>query len=139
MTDQDNVQLIRKLYDAFGRGDIQTILDNVAPGAGWNNYGPESVPYFGSRKGHAQIVEFFQAIGATTTGGRVDAESFIASGGKVVALGRYSATVRSNGLKIDTPIAHIFTIQDGKITAWEGFSDTAHVAAAHAAAAGAAG
>ena len=48
MNEQDNIGLIRKIYAAFGTGDVQTILDSVADGADWINHGPVTVPYAGS-------------------------------------------------------------------------------------------
>ena len=51
----------------------------------------------------------------------------------VVTVGRYRASVRDTGKQIDTPIVHVFTIRDGKIADWEGFSNSEHVAEAHAA------
>jgi ketosteroid isomerase-like protein len=131
MNDQDNIGLIRKIYAAFGAGDVQAILDSVADGADWINHGPVTVPYAGSRSGKTQILEFFQAIADSTTGGKVIAGNFIAQGDTVVALGSYKATVRNTGAEIDTPVAHIFTVRDGKVVRWEGFSDSALVAAAH--------
>ena len=59
------------------------------------------------------------------------ADRFIAQGDNVISLGRYTATVRSTGAKIDTPLVHIFTVRNGKVTSWIGFSDSAVVAAAH--------
>jgi ketosteroid isomerase-like protein len=131
MNEQANIDLIRKVYAAFAAGDAPTILANVADDAPWINYGPPSVPYAGSRAGKAQIVEFFQAIANSTTGGVVEADDFVAQGDKVVATGRYRATVRNTGIEIDTPIAHVFTVRNGKIVKWEGYSDTAQVADAH--------
>jgi hypothetical protein len=131
MDDQDNIGLTRKIYAAFGTGDVQTILESVADDADWINHGPVTVPYAGSRSGKTQILEFFQAIADSTTGGTVIADNFIAQGDTVVALGSYKATVRSTGAKIDTPIAHFFTVRHRKVVRWEGFSDSALVAAAH--------
>ena len=131
MNDTDNIGLIRKIYTAFGAGDVQTILDAVTDNTTWVNYGPPSVPYAGSRSGKTQIREFFQAIADSTTGGKVVAENFLAQGDVVVATGRYMATVRNTGADIDTPIAHFFTVRNGKVVKWEGYSDSAQVADAH--------
>lgn len=131
MAEQENVVLIGRIYSAFSAGDIQTILENVSGNATWVNYGPETVPYAGDFTG--RIKEFFQAIGKSTTNGKVSPEKFIAQGDHVVALARYSATVRETGAHIDTPIAHIFTVSGGKVNSWTGFSDSAAVAAAHTA------
>ncbi len=131
MSDQENIALIRRMYQAFGAGDIQTILDSVESKAEWTNHGPATIPYAGSWAGHARIREFFKAIADSTTGGEVIPESIVATGDTVVATGRYRATVRDTGAQIDTPVAHLFTIRDGKVVKWVGFSDTARVAEAH--------
>ena len=131
MNEQDNIELIGKIYKAFTAGDAATILASVGDQTSWINYGPATVPYAGSRAGKAEIMEFFQAIASSTTGGVVVPEEFIAQGDMVVVTGRYRATVRNTGVEIDTPIAHLFTVRNGKIEKWVGFSDSALVADAH--------
>lgn len=131
MSEHSNLGLIRKLYAAFASGDVQTILNNVAPDAEWINHGPASIPYAGTRKGVAQIREFFQAIAESTTGAKVTPIDFVEQGNAVVATARYTATVRGTGAQIDTPVAHLFTVRNGQVVRWEGFSDTAHVAECH--------
>ncbi len=138
MSEQDNVAIIRNVYKAFGEGDLETILVHIDDNADWINYGPSTVPYAGTRSGRAEVSEFFQAIALSTTDGKVMVESFVAQGDVVVALGRYTAVVRSTGAPIDSPIAHVFTLRDGKVTRWTGYSDSAHVAAAHTGASAAA-
>lgn len=129
MAEQENSTLIQKIYAAFSTGDIQTILNNTAPNAEWVNHGPASVPYMGNFTG--RIPEFFNAIGNSTTEAKVVPDKFIVQGDNVVSIARYTAKVRSTGAKIDTPLAHIFTVRNGKVTSWIGFSDSAAVAAAH--------
>lgn len=129
MAQQPNTVLIQQMYDAFNSGDIQTLLANAAPNAECIDYGPPSVPYFGNFTG--RITDFFKAIGESTSEGHVAVEQFVESGDTVVALGRYTARVRDNGVRIDEPIVHVFTVRDGKVTSWKGFGDSAAVAAAH--------
>ena len=129
MNEQANVAVIQKIYAAFSAGDLQTILNNVTPDAEWINHGPATIPYAGNFTG--RIPAFFQAIADSTTEGKVVADKFIAQGDSVVSLGRYTANVRSTGAKINTPLAHIFAVRNGKVTGWVGFSDSAAVAAAH--------
>jgi uncharacterized protein len=129
MAPEDNVALIRTIYSAFGAGDVKTILENVSPNAQWVNHGPETVPYAGDFTG--RINDFFQAIGQSTTGGKVTPQKFIAQDDTVVSIGRYTASVQNSGAQIDSPVAHIFIVSGGKVTSWTGFSDSAAVAAAH--------
>jgi uncharacterized protein len=129
MHEQENIALIQKIYSAFSAEDVQTILNHVSATAEWVNYGPETVPYAGNFTG--RIPEFFQAIGQSSKGGKVIADKFVAQDDSVISIGRYTATVRKTGANIDTPVAHIFTVREGKVTSWIGFSDSAAVAAAH--------
>ena len=137
MANQDNVALIKKMYAAFSSGDVQTILDSISDDAEWVNYGPSTIPYSGSWRGRSQVGEFFQAMGASITGGKVLPDVVIADGDTVIATGRYTATVRDNRAEIDVPIAHVFTVRNGKVSKWVGLSDTAKVAEAHTRAAAA--
>jgi ketosteroid isomerase-like protein len=129
MSEQANTAVIQTIYNAFNRGEIQTILSNSAENAEWVNYGPSAVPYFGNFT--ARIPDFFKAIGESTTGGSVVIDRYVVSGEVVVTEGRYTATVRNTGAKINAPIAHVFTLRDGKVTSWKGYSDSAAVVAAH--------
>jgi ketosteroid isomerase-like protein len=135
MAQDDNATLIRGLYDAFGRGDIQHILDRITDDVDWVNEGPETIPYAGTYKGRAEVPRFFQALGSTTEGGRVTADEVIGQGDKVFTLGRFTATVKATGKRIDVPIAHLFTVRSGKVSRWVGLTDTARVAEAYSASA----
>jgi len=42
-----------------------------------------------------------------------------------MTLGRYAATAKATGRKVDTPIAHYWRFRDGKVIRYVGFSDTA--------------
>ena len=126
---QSNTAVIQNVYAAFNRGDIQTVLANVESNAEWVNYGPSSVPYFGNFAG--RLTDFFQAIGQSTSNGSVAVERYMEAGDNVITEGRWTATVKETGGRIDAPIAHVFTLRDGKISGWRGYSDSAAVAAAH--------
>lgn len=130
-TSQANIAVIQTTYAAFNRGDIPVLLANLGPNAEWINYGAAAVPYFGSFTG--RIADFFNAIGESTSGGSVAIDRYIASGDMVITEGRYTATARGTEARIDAPIAHIFTLRDGKVTSWGGYGDTAAVLAAHTA------
>ncbi|HYZ84060.1 MAG TPA: nuclear transport factor 2 family protein, partial [Bryobacteraceae bacterium] len=58
-------------------------------------------------------------------------DRYLAAGDTVVAEGRFSATASNTGFRMEIPIAHVFTVRDGKITSWRGYGDTAASLAAH--------
>jgi ketosteroid isomerase-like protein len=132
MAKDDNLGLIQEVYTAYAQGNSQFILDHVTDDVDWINEGPNSIPYAGTFKGRKDVQRFFEAIGTSVDNGRVTAEDWIAQGDKVVSTGRFPATVKKSGRRIDVPIAHVFTVRNGKIARWVGYADTARVAEAYA-------
>lgn len=134
MNEQQNVALIQKMYDAFAKGDIQTIVEHLTPDVEWLAEGPSSVPYFGRMRGPAEVQsKFFGGIATTQEDMKLTMEDFIAQGDGVAAFGRYSAKVKATGKRFDAPLGHLFRVRDGKVAKFLNLGDTAAVAEAYAA------
>jgi ketosteroid isomerase-like protein len=131
MNEQANTKLVQDMYAAFGRGDIQTILDHLASDVEWVLDGPSTIPFAGKRKGPVQVRGFFEALGGTQQDQKLTITDYIAQGDNVATVGRYSAKVKETGRQMDSAVAHIFTIRDGKVTRFLDFGDTAHMAEAY--------
>ena len=125
MNEQQNTDLVKKLYAAFGRGDIQTILDNLTDDVEWEEEGPSAIPYVGKKKGRGEVAGFFQALSSGQADQKLTMDTFIAQGDQVAALGRYGASVKATGKKFDTQAAHFFTIRGGKVARFVALGDTA--------------
>ena len=125
MTEQQNTALIQTLYDAFGRGDVRSILDNLAEDVQWGLEGPAIIPFAGRRKGRAQVQGFFEALGTTLHGMKLITEHFVAQGNLVASIGRFCGTVTATGKNFDVAVAHFFEIRDGKVARFVDFGDTA--------------
>jgi ketosteroid isomerase-like protein len=94
MQDEQNTKVVQDAYAAFGRGDVQGILDKLDDRNVWRGVygaGPH-VPTAGERRGKVQVGEFFKQLAENVRFSRFEPTEFIASGGKVVALGHYRAT-----------------------------------------------
>ena len=128
MNEQQNTALIQKLYDAFRRGDIETILNNLTDDVQWGLEGPAIIPFAGRRIGKSQVRGFFDALATTQRDVKLNMEHFVAQGNLVASIGRYSGTVIATGKKFDDAIAHFFEIRDGKVARFVDFTDTASVA-----------
>ena len=48
----------------------------------------------------------------------------IAEDDKVVAIGRYTAEHGETGKSMDIPFVHVWTVKDGRITAFQQYTDT---------------
>ena len=131
----DNPAFVRSLYDAFVRGDLQTILDNVDPAIEWvSNGSGESIPWGGTRSGRAGVASFFQALGDNLDFEAFEPRQFLDAGDAVTVLGRSRARSKGNGGgTFDSEWVHIFTIRDGKVARFEEYYDTAAIERAIAA------
>ena len=66
MTAQQNVQTVKEMYEAFGRGDVQAILDRVTDDVDWSTDAAiESAPWYGPKQGKDGVRSFFEGIVST--------------------------------------------------------------------------
>jgi uncharacterized protein len=132
MPEQENVDLIKRLYEAFGKGDIDTIIDHLASQFVWRFDAPSTVPFAGDFKTPDEVRRgFFGSLAETQKDQALKPEEFIAQGDKVVMIGRYSAMVTATNKRFDLPLVHVFTIQNRKVTQYLNFTDSATIAEAY--------
>ena len=132
MHEQQNIDLIKKLYEAFGKGEIDTIIDHLASRFVWRFDAPPTVPFAGDFKTPDEVRRaFFGSLAESQKDQALNAEEFVAHDDKVVMIGRYSAMVTATNKRIDVAVVHVFTIQNGKITRYLNFTDSARIAEAY--------
>ena len=131
MSEADNTKVVQDAYAAFGRGDVQSILDRLDDGIVWQGvYGAASnVPMAGERQGKPAVAEFFKLVGTHVNFTRFEPKEFIATGDKVVTLGHYTAKTSANK-EFDSDFAMVFTMRNGKVTKFQEFLNTAALNAA---------
>ena len=128
---QDNVAIVRRLYDAFAAGDVPTVLGLLSPDIVWSE--AENFPYADNspyRGPEAVLTGVFGRLGTEWSGFGAHPEEFIDGGDTVVVLGRYKGTCVATGKSMDAQMAHVVRLTDGRITAFQQYVDTLHVARA---------
>jgi len=66
MSIEQNIETARQMYEAFGHGDVQAILDRVTDDIDWSTDAAiTSAPWYGPRHGKDRVAGFFEAIGKT--------------------------------------------------------------------------
>lgn len=126
MSTEQNVQTVQRIYEAFGRGDVPAILDNVDENATWvNPYGISKFPgqWGKPSKGHAEITEFFKTINEYLEPRSFNPYQFISQGDKVVALINWAGVVRHNNHPYKATLVHVWTLRDGKVVDYLGLDD----------------
>ena len=112
------------MYQAFGRGDVPTVLDTMAADIDWHE--AEGMPYGGVYHGGEAVVQnVFGPIMQDVSDFAVTPEEFIASGDAVAAVVRYTGTGKATGKKLDIPAVHVWNVRDGKLQQFRQFIDTA--------------
>ena len=134
MSEQTNERMVRELYDAFGRGDIQTILNMLADDVDWYDPGPPAVTHAGRYRGREDVLRFFSRIGESLAIESFQPTEFIVQGDRVIVLGSIRAKVKQTGLVLvyDNEWAMSWTLRDIRVTKWQIYEDTARELAAHA-------
>ena len=124
MREEQNVNLIKSAFQAFGRGDIEAILGHCTTDCEFYCPGPPTIPYSGRRKGPAEIEEYFKLLLETQSNPNLEVEEFVAQGDTVVAIGTYGATIKTTGSSMRSPVVLTFHIRDGKIAKHMVIGDT---------------
>ena len=127
MTTQQNVEIVRRGYEAFGRGDLDTLLSLFDDQIEWRTPGPEDLPTAGHRRGRDQVREFFGTTNQMFEFHRFEPVTIVAEGDRVVVLGEATVRVRSTGKVMEERWAHAFTLSNGKVTTFDEYFDTAPV------------
>ena len=118
-------EVVKKAYDAFGRGDVAGILALCAAQVDWEFVGPPKLGYAGKRRNHAEISDFFSKVHELDDMQAFEPREFIEMGDNVAVLGWEKATAKDTGKAFESEWAHVFTVHNGKVTRWRGFYNTA--------------
>lgn len=125
ITNPQNVEVISSLYEYFGIGEIPKVLELMDPEIVWNeaegNAKADGNPYVGPE---AVLNGVFARIGAEHDYFKVeDVKLHNMLDNKVLATLRYDAKYK-NGKAYNVQVAHLWTLENGKITAFQQYVDT---------------
>ena len=128
MTEQEerNVGIVKRLYDAYKRHNISSVLDMFTYDAILHGPAPAGVlPWCGVHKGRRGAAEFFKALGESLEPRQFELWDFIAQGNKVVVLGYQKGQAKPTGRPYEIEFVHLWSVRDGKFTEFRVFNDTA--------------
>ena len=127
---EENVEIVRRSYDAWESGNIDSWLEFFDPEVEWVpppawaalevGRGTEALVLHG----HAGIREFLDVIGEMWDEQEVEPERFLDAGDRVLVLVRLRVRGRG-GVEIDEPWAHLITLRNGKAIRVELYPDRA--------------
>jgi len=118
-----NADIIREHYAASDRGDLDGMLAPFAPDVQWTEAAgfPHAGTYIGP---DAVAANVFQRIQEDWDDYTVAIDEVLDAGDAVVGIGTYSGTYRRTGRFFAARVAHVWRLADGKVVAFEQFTDT---------------
>src|SRR5262245_9412659 len=126
---QENINVINRIYEAFGQRDFAAVLELFGPAIEWiaavNSPLADRSPYRGLDEIRDNV---FMRIATGFDSLTVRVDEIFGAGDKVVALGFYHGVRKANGKRFQAQLAHIWTLADGKAVKFQQYVDTYQLA-----------
>jgi uncharacterized protein len=120
-----NVEIVRRVADAFAAGDADTVFDLVSPEIEWGFSHADTWLEEKVYRGYEGIGEFFGKWVGEWEDYRFEVEEVIDAGDKAVAIIRDEGRGKSSGITLERRHAEVWTIHDGRVVKIEPFDDRA--------------
>jgi ketosteroid isomerase-like protein len=108
-----NVEVVMRWFELIGRGETEAALQYVDP-AVETHEGPE-LPGATSYFGHAGLAMAYDHWAGHWDDFRMELKELVDAGSDVVAVTRHHGTGRASGVAVQTLVAYVLTLHDGKV------------------------
>jgi ketosteroid isomerase-like protein len=135
---QENVQVVKDGFAAFGRRDIPALLALLDEDVEWHVPGT-GLPLAGTYRERNEVAMFFQKLALDADILEFEPREFVADGDRVLVVGWERAKVKATNRIYEADWIMAFTVLNGKIAEFREYTDTQAVAAAYEPTARAAG
>jgi ketosteroid isomerase-like protein len=126
---QENIDVINKIYEAFGQRDFAAVLEHFGPAIEWvaavNSPLADRSPYRGLDEVREGV---FMRIAAGFERLTVRVDEIFGADDRVVVLGFYDGVYTGNGKPFQAQVAHIWTLANGKAIKFQQYVDTYQLA-----------
>ncbi len=109
---QENVEIVRRIYDALSQGDFERALEDAEPDFEWM---PPEQDIQGPVQGAESLRRFLKDQTEAFEDFRVEAEELKEHGDQVLALIRVRGRGRASGVEFDIRAATLWTFRVGRL------------------------
>ena len=127
---EKNVAIVREVYEAVKRGDLDAAVANVAADADIELMGPSDIPYAGTYRGPSGMKKFLESLMSSAEDFEISHDMIHGSDGHVSVFGHERGKSKKTGREFETRVVDIFELRDGKISKFFCAYDTDLVAKA---------
>jgi uncharacterized protein len=133
MGESQNVEVVKRLFAAFGRGDIpgamEFSVDDVDVRSLVTPTTHETITWARPRHGRREVMQFFSELAAWVAPEPFEVLNIIAQGDLVAVEGRNAGTIRSTGRRFTHDWVMVFSFENGRITRNYHYYDSADLLA----------
>jgi hypothetical protein len=135
MSNDKNIETVKAMYAAFGRGDLPFVMEQLAD-QGFQDWRVASatetrVPWHKVFKGKREVPGFFHALAESVDHLKLEPRDFASNGAQVYVTLDMTQKVKATGKVIEQKdLVHVFTFENGRVVKVRIAEDTALTAAA---------
>jgi uncharacterized protein len=120
----DNIEIVKQLYSAFSKKDINVILGLLSEDVVWGEPENPFNPAGGTRKGHSGFLEWLN-IGKDAEDILIlEPKRFLCDNDSVAIIGYMKCLAKSTGKVYESDFVHLVIIKDCKVCKFQEFFDT---------------
>jgi len=129
----NNATLVAEMFDAFKKGDIDTLLSHMHPDIIWISSGSDPIPQAGTYRGREETATFFSKMAKAITFTEFVPQKIVnADEHTVVSIGNFAGTVNATGKEFRSRFVMIDEFDDdGLVTKFTDYYDTQNAANAY--------
>jgi ketosteroid isomerase-like protein len=119
---QENVEIVRRVFEAWNRADLERIRDYISPEWEWHTARlfPGTDAVYRGKEGFTRFWNTFQEPWESI---RVAVERTEDLGDRVLVLITFYGKGKGSGVEVTTEYAHVITFRDGLATYQVGYGD----------------
>lgn len=113
-----NIPTVHTIYEAFGRGDVPTILGHLDDDIAWDQDTPHfGLPWYAPRQGIDAIPQFFADLAASVELYKFEPVNFLEGGNQVAVVLNIGLEMKTTAKRVEDIEIHLWTFgPDGKVT-----------------------
>ena len=121
-----NSDALRRAYDAFNSGDVETVASTFADEITWEGPNSDGVPMSGKNEGKDAVLQALGAIGDQFERFDVSPDEMVEEGETIVVLSHLDARTKG-GNELKLPGVEVWRMSGGKANRVQSLLDTAEM------------
>jgi ketosteroid isomerase-like protein len=118
---QENVKVVREMYDAMNRGDWKAVFAHASPEIEWET--DPRHPKAGIYRGQEMFQRFVEDLEGPFEQSVIEPERFFARADQVVAFIKIRRKPMGSTAKVEIQIGELWTFRDGQLVRGQGFGE----------------